>query len=61
VHVFIFYKITQGQMFVGEDATIGEISTINRSALSETLDTFREKESSLVEAISTPPVAPSVR
>lgn len=61
VHAFIFYRITNGSLFVGENAEVEEVRTVNRSSLSETLDYFRERESALIEAISTPPPTPDVR
>jgi hypothetical protein len=61
VHAFIFYKITQGSMFTGEEATVAEVRTVNRSALSETLEYFREKEERLIESIANPKAVPSVR
>ncbi|MEX0933388.1 MAG: hypothetical protein WDZ74_01405 [Candidatus Paceibacterota bacterium] len=61
VHAVIFFRITQGNLFTGEEATVAEVRTVNRSALSETLEYFSEKEELLIESITNPEVAPSVR
>ena len=58
IHAFIFFRITQGSLFTGEEATIAEVRTVNRSALSEALKYFSEKEELLIERITTPSPAP---
>lgn len=61
IHAFIFFRITQGNLFIGEETISSEVRTVNRSALSETLEYFNEKEELLIETITTPPSVPQVR
>jgi len=61
LHAFIFFRITQGSLFIGEEASAAEVRTVNRSALSETLEYFSEKEERLIETMSTPSSIPQVR
>lgn len=61
IHAVIFFRITQGILFTGEEAVVAEVRTVNRSALTETLEYFNKKEELLIETITTPPPVPQVR
>ena len=61
LHAVIFFRITQGNLFKGEEVPIAEVRTVNRSMLSETLQYFNEREELLVEIITTPEPVPQVR
>lgn len=61
-HAFIFYKVTQGNLFRLTDGDIAlGVVTLDRNALTEKLEYFRKKEGELTSTIAVPPEAPAVR
>jgi len=61
MHAFIFFKITKGDLFKTDKPVATEVQTINRSGLTTAVEKFRNRESLLIETITTPVSTPSVR